>query len=281
MRFVVLSTLAILGTFALSGCDKLGLGKKGDDGGTSSSGIGLSFLGGGDFEGEITMNMTNAKTKKPPTPVTFGIKKPKYRIDTSGPVGDNPQLAGGGSVILDPPIKKGYMLVHPQKMAIVLDFEKMKSMKTPGGMPGSRPGAPSAPSAPPKIDKTGKKEVIAGYTCEIWIITSEKSKADVCVAEGITWIDLTDLGWASPEVAAASALSGANHFPLRVISYDAKNVEEFRMEATKVEKKKLEDSRFVVPADYRQVDMGQMMGGMVPGGMPMPPNGQPPPKFPR
>jgi hypothetical protein len=156
-------------------------------------------------------------------------------------------------------------------MAMVVDFEKMKSMpkgQIPG-MPNAPRGTPTtAPSQPPKIDKTGKKDVVAGYSCEIWNITSEGKKMEACVAEGLTWIDLTDLGVSSPELAVGAVATEANRFPMRVISFDAKGAEETRMEVTKVDKKKLDDARFVVPPDYRVVDMAQMMGGFgsIPGG---------------
>jgi hypothetical protein len=51
----------------------------------------------------------------------------------------------------------------------------------------------------------------------------------------------------------AAVASGANRFPLRVVSGDS------RIEATKIEKKKLDDSRFVVPPDYQVIDVGAMI----------------------
>jgi hypothetical protein len=267
-----------------TGCDKLkgALGKGGDAGAPASSSGGgsiLSFLGT-DFEGEITANVTT-KTKAQrdvPSQIVFGIHKPKYRIDTSGGApSDNPQRVSGGSFIIDPPAKKGWLLVPAQKMAMVVDFEKMKTMpkgQIPG-MPNAPKGTPSAPpTQPPKIEKTGKKDVVAGYACDVWNILSEGKKVEACVAEGITWIDLTDLGMSSPELAVAAIATEANRFPLRVISFDAKGAEEARMETTKIEKKKLDDARFVVPPDYRVIDVAQMMGGL--GGLPGGPGFAPP-----
>lgn len=253
----------VLGLALLSsGCDKLkGALSKGDAGASGSGGI-LSFLGT-DFEGEITANVTSksasAAQKGPsgPMSVVFGIHKPKFRIDASG------SGTPSGGIIIDPQQKKAWTLIPAQKMAMVLDFDKMKAMKGQiPGLPNAPKTAPGAPATPPKIDKTGKTEVVAGYSCEIWNITSETTKAEACMAEGITWVDLTDLGFASPEFTAAAVASGANHFPLRVVAYDAKGAEQTRMEVTKVDKKKLDDARFVVPPDYRVVDMAQMMGGL-------------------
>ena len=63
----------------------------------------------------------------------------------------------------------------------------------------------TAPSTPPKIEKTGKKETIAGYACDVWNITSEGKRSEVCMAEGLSWIDMSDLGMGSPEIAVAVA----------------------------------------------------------------------------
>lgn len=294
-RSSVLVTILALAALT-TGCDKLksamGKGTTSDEGGTAapSSGGGiLSFLGN-DFEGTITANI-KSKSQKAPQEITFAIKKPKYRIEIPSAANGNPAMAQGGSLILDPAQKKGWVLVQAQKMAIELDFDKMKSGKA--GIPGL-PSAPKAPTTPPQIDKTGKKDTVAGYTCDIWKLTSaDGRKADVCVAEGITWIDLTDLGMGSPELALAAVASDANRFPLRLVAYDAAGAEETRMEATKVAKLKLDDAQFTVPADFRTVDMAGMMGAMggmggTPGGMPSGfpghpglPNGRPMPTKPK
>jgi hypothetical protein len=241
----------LLGSLALAstGCDKV----KEMAGGAAGS------LFGSDFEGEITMAGTRTSGSAP-TQIVFGIKKPKYRIDTAGPMPtDNPMTSGGGAVILDPPAKKGYLLIVPQKKAIVIDFDKMKSGQ--GGLPNMPGGGaskkPSGP--PPTIEKTGKKDVVAGYGCEIWKVTSNAQKSELCVADGITWIDLGDLGWSSPELTVAAVASGANRFPLRVVTYGPTGAEEVRFEAKKIEKKKLDDARFVVPPDYQVIDMAAMM----------------------
>jgi len=270
------STLALaMGVVAAcAACDRIpGLGKKDADGGTTSAGGsgGVLSLLGGSFEGEITMSTTGRAGSGGPTTMVFGIKSPKVRIDASGGVSDNPMLAQGASVIVDAPTKKAYALVPAAKQAIVIDFEKAKAL-------GARPAA-GAPSDAPKIDKTGKKEVVAGYECEVWKVSSKSGRADMCVAEGIKWIDLADLAMASPELGVAAAAGEANHFPLRLVSFDANNVQTAQMEATKIEKKKLDDARFVVPADYAVVDMSALMGGgfAVPSGGKLP-SGFPPPR---
>lgn len=284
--------LAALLAISITGCDKLkaAAGKADADGGTSAStgsGGGLLSFASKDFEGEITMSATS-KGQSAPTTMVFAIKKPKVRIDAKQGL---PGAAGGGGIglgspggailLVDPTQKKGWAMQPAEKRAIVFDFEKMKAMAPPGGgspIPGIGGGAGKPKGPPPKIDKTGKKDTVAGYTCDIWDIThSDGKKSELCVAEGITWIDLTDLGWASPEVAAAAALSDMNHFPLRIVTKDAAGAQESRVEATKVEKKTIDDASMVVPPDYQVMDFSAMMGAMRGmGGHPGMPAGMPP-----
>lgn len=247
------------------GCNKIpGLAAKGDAASTAplAGGGVLSFLDTS-FEGEIAMTLTGktmgARGGTPMT-LTFGIKSPKVRVDIAGSQ-ENPMLAQSGGFIIDPPAKKGFLLMPTQKKAMVIDFEKVKAQRT--NLPNF-PGRPrgegtAALSEPPKIEKTGKKEVVSGYACETWKVTSKASHADMCVAEGIKWIDVTDLGLSSPDLALAAAALDLNHFPLRAVVYDDKNVEAMRMEATKIEKRKLEEAAFRVPADYQLIDMNEML----------------------
>lgn len=264
--------VALLATGAF-GCDKLksmsGAGGAGEGGVAEPKATGggvLSNLFGETFEGEITLNVTGRGAKGGPRAMVFGIKKPKLRIDTVAPSGGEAALvAGSGSIVVDPPAKKAYALVPKEKKAIVFDFEKMKAMRSVPGGPGYKGLPTSAPTTPPTVEKTGKTDVVAGYKCDVWKITSDKQRGEVCVAEGITWIDLGDIGWSSPEVAIAAVASDANRFPLRVVSFDAAGAEELRMEATKIDKKALDEARFAVPADYQLLDLSTIMTGLAGG----------------
>jgi hypothetical protein len=260
--------VCIIALSSLFACDKLG-GKKDADGGTATAdpagggGI-LSFLDS-KFEGDITMQIS--KPRENPKTFTFELKPPKFRIEAppevAGSAANNPMMAQGLSVILDTPAKKAYALIHAKKQAMVIDFAQMKNAKLPGvGIAGpSTPGGP--PPDKPNIEKTGKKDTVAGYTCDIYKITQKDGRhAEACLAEGIKWFDLTDFGMQSPEMAFAASLSDMNHFPLRLVTFTAANAEESRMQATKIDKKKLEDSRFAVPPDYQVVDLAQMMQGL-------------------
>ena len=259
----------------LPACDKIGLGKKDGDGGTTTTSGGvLSFLDSS-FEGDIAM--TTKKGAETPKSFTIELKSPKLRIEAPAEIANGQAV----SVIVDPPGKKAILLNHPKKQAMVIDLDKAKTAHLPGfGGPPGTPGTPGAPGAPPEkpnIEKTGKKDSVAGYSCEIWKITNKDgTHAEACLAEGIKWIDLGDLGIHSPEMAAAAALTDLNHFPLRLVSFDAKSTETSRMEATKIDKKKLDDATFAVPPGYQTVDLAAMFQGIggppgAPGRPPFPP----------
>ena len=260
---MVAVALALVATTSL-GCDKLGLGKKDGDGGSSSSSGGgaLSFLDS-TFEGEITMNVQGkAGSKEGPKSLLVSLKTPRVRVDAGAELAPgNPFLAGGLAFIVDPPAKKGYALINSQKKAVVLDFDKAKGGFKPPSMGGGPSGAGGPPEDPPKIEKIGKKDTIAGYSCEVWKITSKTGHAEACLAEKLKWIDFTDLAIQSPAFAAIVAVSDFNHLPLRVVAFDDKNVEEGRMEVTKLDKKKIADTHFAVPPDFQIVELSQLLGG--------------------
>ncbi len=256
----------LIACVALGGCDKLkGAVGKGDDAGAKPSLFGEGVLSfGNDFEGEITATVAKQNDTHP---IVFAMKKPRYRVDFTG-TSPNPAFGPSGSFLVDPSAKKGWILVPPQKMAMVVDFEQAKAKGGLPGIPGAPKGMPtSAPKEPPKLEKTGREATIAGYHCEVYVVKEGATvKAEVCLADGLTWIDLTDLGAGSPELALAAVATGANRFPLEVKMRDGSGVV---MTVTKVDKKKLDDARFTVPPDYRIVDMAAMMGGLLgPKGLP-------------
>jgi hypothetical protein len=261
-----------------TGCDKVkslaGMGEADADASAdapASAGGRLLALLDKDFEGEITMAATTRGQGGPRTMV-FGLKKPRLRVEAKdGLPGDNPMLAQGATILVDPPTKKAHVLMPSVKQAMVIDLEKAKAQGQ------AMQGKGGAPKPPPKVEKVGRKDVVAGYGCEVYAVTQEGTKTELCVAEGITWFDASDMiGLGAPDLAIAAVMGDANKFPLRMISYDAQGAEQIRLEATKVEKKTLENASFVVPADYRIMDMGAFAGGFGKDPSALPPGILPP-----
>lgn len=269
--------LAVFALLTLSACDKLkslagGSGGSAEGGAEKAtkepSGI-LSFLGGEGFEGELTIALSGEHAEKMPKTLVYGIKKPKLRVDFVGAApafDDNPVMGRPTWMLIDPPARKIHAMSPADKKAMVIDLDKMKEMKALAGGGGGRGGVPT----PPKVEKTGKTDTIAGYGCEEWRVTETHGISDVCVADGVDWIDpmsagSTELGW--------SAALGVGHFPLRVITRTPEGVEKMRMVVTKIDKKALDASRFVVPADYQVIDPFAMLGRLkglkgIPQGLP-------------
>ena len=114
------------------------------------------------------------------------------------------------------------------------------------------------------VERTGKTDTVAGYSCEVWRIKEKDArrvKSDICVAKGF---GKTASFWVEPNKAQSrwvSQLVEDGGFGIRNISYDETGNETSRMEVTAIEKKSLDGSFFAVPADYSKIEMGAMGGG--------------------
>ena len=182
---------------------------------------------GSGFEGAVTMH-TTAK-KGPPSDIVVEAKGDKLRFNTP---------AGYG--LYDPSINKVMMVMDDQKAYMELDFASA--------------GAPQANTTSDNgaIDKSGKHETIAGIDCEDWTVKNPSGKrSEVCIAQGIAYFDLESLKGGGTTL--GKELREKKLFPLRSVEYDASGTETSRMEVTKVEKKSIDDGRFVVPPDYKKV----------------------------
>jgi hypothetical protein len=216
-------------------------------GGTTAAG---STLGAG-FEGVIEMHMTSPRSTED---VTFTTKGGKMRFD---PPARNGQTT---HVIFDPKANKSIVLIDAQKMYMEMD--------TPTPPPGGVPTAPLGAA----IVKSGKHETVAGTDCEDWTSDAGGKHAALCVASGINFFDFNSMRPGGGEgMSWVEGLKNQGYFPLRAVETDASGKEVSRMEVTKIEKKSVDDSLFVVPAGYHAMTMPHGMPGM-PGGMPgMPP----------
>ena len=107
-------------------------------------------------------------------------------------------------------------------------------------------------------------------------LTGEKQNMDICIAKGLGYFGMGGQGGSgslkslafSPKMLAEAAshpewvkfLEGGA-FPLKMTSTDNGKVT-MNMEATKIEKKSLDDSLFVVPPDYKEFNVGNFGGGV-------------------
>lgn len=119
------------------------------------------------------------------------------------------------------------------------------------------------------VTRTGKTDKVAGYTCEIYRSkdTSDGSTGEMCVAKGLG--NAAMFGLTGSEAGRDSVfprwmrnIFKDGGFPLRGSERDANGKVESRWVAIKVEKRRLEDSLFVVPVGYAKIDMSSMMKKM-------------------
>ncbi|HEX7602854.1 MAG TPA: DUF4412 domain-containing protein [Polyangiaceae bacterium] len=218
-----------------AGCK--GLRSSPADGGTSGGGgfmSALATLVG--FEGEIDFSITMPG----PASTTLKMKGDKMRMEFGGIAG---AAAGtSGATIVDGAAKKTYTLMPATKEYLETDLSALPSSPPAAGTPKA------------KATNTGRTDKVAGYSCDIWTITSPGLKVDseLCVAHGLTFLAMgvgPFAGLGTGGDAWGEALNGGG-FPLRMRVFDTPGHEMMHMEATRVEKKSEPDSLFEIPAGY-------------------------------
>jgi len=242
----------------------------------AAGGLGLAFLNG--FEGEIgILFKDSAKATKPTPPVSLMIKDNKVRVELPAEMTASKGMGNKAYAVLNAPEKKLYAVLEEKKQVVLIDLDKAgEQLKNFGSGMDNPPRDPRAPpsSAPPKVTKTGRKDTVAGYACEIWdVVPDTGEKLSACVAnEGGSWFRLPLTGMPTEHAWALELLDG-KHFPLRGVAYDKSGAEKGRAEVTKIEKKTLAATLFEIPAGYKMVDLQQMFAAMgslgATGGPPM------------
>lgn len=185
-----------------------------------------------EFEGRVTMKVSRADT--PPSEMSFETSGGQVRIA----LGNEP---GAGL----------YALVRPDGLAVfVSEADKAWSDLT---MDKSRAAVAEAnPQGPPTVKRTGKRETVAGQSCELWEIAHTSGKrTEACIAENFIAFDLASLmPGTSPFTATADEARKQKLFPLRAVELDASGKETSRMVVTQIERKSIDKARFEVPKDF-------------------------------
>jgi hypothetical protein len=264
------ATIALAFAVCLHGCKGKSGGSEGAPGSSAANlptgANPLAMLNG--FEGQIDLaikDMSKGRAGSPEVvPISLQIKNEKVRVEMPQAVASKPMPKG--YAVLSAPEKKLSIVMDDQKQIVVLDLNKAgEQLKSFGaGLPkGPKEKSAEGPSKPlPKLTKTGVTDKVAGIACENWEVTEESRKmATLCIADqGASWLRLPLTGIPT-EYAWATELLDGKHFPLRVIGYDKKTgAEEARIELTKLEKKPIAASLFDMPAGYKIVDLGAMLG---------------------
>ena len=114
----------------------------------------------------------------------------------------------------------------------------------------------------PHVEKTDRTATVAGETCRYWDYKMDSgTKGSVCLANlGVGWMSLDGIEQAK----WVSEAFGQERFPLKSVSYDASGKEEVSMEVTRLERKRVDDVIFEVPAGYQHMDTSKVMEGLMP-----------------
>lgn len=228
---------------------------------------GLAFLDG--FEGEIGVLVKDASPgAKPVPPFALKVKEGKVRVEIPEEMAASKGVGGKGYAVLNAPEKKLFIVIDDKKQVVLFDLDKAgEQLKAFGGgmdpaARGARDRKEPTSEPPPKVTKTGLKDTVAGYTCELWdVVSQDGDKLRACVAnEGASWFRLPLTGIPTEHAWALELLDG-KHFPLSGIAYDKSGAEKGRVEVTKIDKKTLAANVFEIPPGYKVVDLQQMMMG--------------------
>ena len=104
-----------------------------------------------------------------------------------------------------------------------------------------------ASSSHPDIVRTGRKDMIAGYECEYWLMKDSGGELSACVTTGIGAFVMG--GVSEPRWSGFLRAQGA--FPLKVSKVGAGPL----MEVTKIDPTPLDAALFTVPADYTEINI--------------------------
>jgi hypothetical protein len=224
-----------------------------------------SAVTGGDFEGVIAMQVKTPSSK--PMEMTYFVKGERARVETSMP--ESPM--GSAVMLWDMPNGKMTMLMPPMKAYMTFDAKQMGDEIRAGQEKGAGGEAKF-----PKLTATGKTETVAGHSCEHYLM-GDKQEIDMCVAKGLGYFGMGNQagGMAamknlifSPKMLAEAAahpewvkLLQGGAFPLKMTASEG-GKPGVTMEATKIERKPLDDALFTVPADYKEQKMPGLPKGL-------------------
>lgn len=199
------------------------------------------------FEGTVLMRINaqgrGAAAQGPagiPQQLEYQVRGGKVRVNVGGGMG------GGMAMLAVPQEQKIYMLMVGQQSYME--------------MPMVPPQAAAATAAADgmKVKRTGRKEVVAGLTCEHVLLTPAKGEGtDMCLTTELgRYMDPMQGMRRGPVPAWQQQI--ADGFPLKVSLPDGT----VAMEVIKVEKKRLANDLFSVPANFTKI---APPGGRPPG----------------
>ncbi len=205
----------------------------------------LPGLGQQEFEGIVIYEMTSAAGS--PQNITYFSKDNKVRLQMQMPSASAESLA----FIIDGNKETMYTLIPQMKM-----FMEMPAMKGDTSAAGGEHDRS-------KAVKMGDTQTIAGVKCDHWVITTDQGDSiDLWNAKGFgNFMMPRTMGripgqQKPPEWTRELAAQG--FFPLKMILKDQEGKIRMQMQATRIERKPLNDTLFEVPPDYSKMNLKGM-----------------------
>jgi hypothetical protein len=194
-----------------------------------------------DFEGSITIRVKGMPGGGPTKAYVKGVK---YRVELSAPQGEM-------AIITDPEAGETYMVMPARSMYMVMklsDAEQLADSLVRRNVSGEA-----------TLTALGKQEEIAGHRCEYFRFRDAKSATDMCITTGLgvlrggAWM----FGGGMPGRGRAETppwvreLLRKGAFPLKVADTTGVPI----WEVLALERKSLEASLFVPPANFQRMQM--------------------------
>lgn len=197
--------------------------------------------GQGSFEGTVTYQLTDTAGKS--ITMVYQAKGSKIRLDMSGGQGMD---AASPALIYDETNRVVTAMIVQARLYVATSIDSL--------------GKPSG--GKPVVKATGTRETIAGVACEDYQVTKDSRHELICAAHGMGNFLLPGAG---AGMGFESMMLPNGFFPLKVSQVEA-GQPRIQMVATAVQRKTVDPSIFVVPADYKRLDAKGM--GFIPGGAP-------------
>lgn len=112
------------------------------------------------------------------------------------------------------------------------------------------------------LEKTGRSETIAGYSCDEYIVKDDKQTYEIWCTKGLgRYVSFSDVQRSRGKNPVwVTLLLEKELFPLRTIVKDRRGKVRSSMEATLVEPKQLDASLFEIPEGYKKFEMPNLGG---------------------
>ena len=201
-----------------------------------------------EFEGRITVEM-NAGPNRPAVPMTILAKGGKSRMESN---------AGGMPVAMIMDYSAGTIttLMTAQRMYMKMDMKQMEQQMR--AMAGA-----DAPTEAPKYTRTGKRETIAGTSCEHVVFDGKDgTQLDVCAAKGLGFFGGSQGGGRGAGIPGYDQVMKDfkdGFFPLKMEQVEGTSRRQVFI-VTNVERQAVDASLFTVPAGYSEMSMPAMPG---------------------